>query len=522
MYIRIRNKSEGVNRLFLEKLGLSTKRDDDSTIGQFGSGSKYAPIYALRNGWEWINCGQDDLGPYQMSYGVRQEGDINSVVFEYGDGTIKESSFTVEAGMLSWDSPFQVFREAFSNCLDGGYDPDIAIAFVDEVDWEPGYFDVYLSAVPELLEIAENIDNYFCVNRRPLTVIDSGYSRSNFDKVFEPITPGTVRVYSKGVLVYTCDKIGMFDYEINDIRLNEERKVASEMDLNSRVASAITSYADDIIARRIVSDINYSRWEWDFPTYYYNGNSKILDAWLNRFDDKAVPVIAEQSEVIPHLKFKGFRAVEVHNKGVLELLGDSGVLTLENALGKGYDFNIIELSRRQEEVFFRATTVINDFGVDTTGIDIEVFSPTPSQHGIWGMCIRGDKPRVLISEKAVEEGLGCLVGTLIHELDHYHSGYGDSDPQFRDIADRRMAELMIQNHKTSYVIEDDVCHIPLSDISHDTSYRIFDCGNFGIVEFDMRQFKIDAPCIADSGELGVNGNQFYFNIKTEGTKAVEI
>ena len=46
-YIVISNKAETVSRISLEKLGFSTKRNDAKTIGQFGSGIKYAPIAAL-------------------------------------------------------------------------------------------------------------------------------------------------------------------------------------------------------------------------------------------------------------------------------------------------------------------------------------------------------------------------------------------------------------------------------------------------------------------------------------------
>ena len=59
-YIRIMNEaSNPVPRIYLEKLGISTKRDEDQTIGQFGSGVKFAPIAALRNDWEWIFAGAD-------------------------------------------------------------------------------------------------------------------------------------------------------------------------------------------------------------------------------------------------------------------------------------------------------------------------------------------------------------------------------------------------------------------------------------------------------------------------------
>ena len=35
-YLKITNTAENVSRIALEKLGLSTKRNDPNTIGQFG------------------------------------------------------------------------------------------------------------------------------------------------------------------------------------------------------------------------------------------------------------------------------------------------------------------------------------------------------------------------------------------------------------------------------------------------------------------------------------------------------
>ncbi|CAB4188892.1 hypothetical protein UFOVP1172_158, partial [uncultured Caudovirales phage] len=69
-YIKIANESGFVSRIALEKLGLSTKRNDPDTIGQFGSGIKYAPIAALRMGLDWAFTGEDEKGPYTLKYVV--------------------------------------------------------------------------------------------------------------------------------------------------------------------------------------------------------------------------------------------------------------------------------------------------------------------------------------------------------------------------------------------------------------------------------------------------------------------
>ena len=177
-YIKITNDADIVPRLHLELLGVSTKRDNDDTIGQFGSGTKFAPIYALRQGWSWINVGNDRHGGYAMSYNIADKEGIDVVQFEYQDSagriTTKDSSYSMGAGELGWDHPFQIFREAFANALDAHYEfgASYNIELVDSVDPPvEGKFSVYLTAVDELVEVVDNFDKLFslgcaCVSDR--------------------------------------------------------------------------------------------------------------------------------------------------------------------------------------------------------------------------------------------------------------------------------------------------------------------------------------------------------------------
>ena len=147
-YIKISNRSDNVSRIALEKLGLSTKRNDPDSIGQFGSGIKYAPIAALRKGLEWIFTGYDNKGPYTLKYKVEQEDGVDCIVYDYGDYK-KASSFTIDAGVLSWENSFQIYREAVANAIDEANLTDTfwTKEIVDEKDIAPelGVFSVYIS-----------------------------------------------------------------------------------------------------------------------------------------------------------------------------------------------------------------------------------------------------------------------------------------------------------------------------------------------------------------------------------------
>ena len=256
-YIKVTNYVENVNRLSLEKLGMSTKRDNDQTIGQFGSGIKFAPIAAIRKGMRWVFTGKDNKGDYVLEYIIKDDEGIPSVFYKYQDYE-KPSSFSADAGILSWKEEFQIYREVVSNAIDentlNGLGWDVDVVDVEEIVPIDGEFSVYISATEELLEIHNNFDKYFCVNRTPI------YSDDWF-KVYEPIDD-SFRVYCKGVLVYSSEKntknygasaqSGIFDYEINTLDLNEDRTVDGNFALNYKILSALVSIRDKNLINTII------------------------------------------------------------------------------------------------------------------------------------------------------------------------------------------------------------------------------------------------------------------------------
>ena len=205
MYIKIANRCSEVNRLHLEKLGLSTKRNDPTTIGQFGSGIKYAPISALRMGLDFVFCGSDAKGYYNLRYKPVDEDGIESIVYDYGDYQ-KQSSFTVDAGCMSWDSEWQIYREVISNAKDNG---DWTRDLVSEIQNNPNEFAVYITASRGMMEVYEKHDYYFSDDRKVVYFDD--YTGISF---LEKIN-SSMHHYYKSVLVNTLEsesKVCLFDY----------------------------------------------------------------------------------------------------------------------------------------------------------------------------------------------------------------------------------------------------------------------------------------------------------------------
>ncbi len=452
-YIRIANKANGVNRLFLEKLGLSTKRDDDSTIGQFGSGSKFAPIAALRNGWEWINVGEDNLGPYKMQYVAKEEGDINCVYYLYDDEILKPSSFTVDAGLLSWDDEFQIFREAFSNALDeftSNKNP-YTVEIVDEVKYEPGMFAVYLTADPKLVSIINDFGKFFSIERDPL------YTTSSKANIYPPYD-NEVNFYFKGVLVHSEPKIPIFDYGLNNITLNEERRVRNNFEVNWKVVSIFSDvmYNNDEgynIAYSLIENMNKDRWEWtisksSIEAYFGDLRHSVTDnsykrAWRDIHGDK-VAVPSNLMRFKAQFSLRNLEIVEVKSDIFYEMVLRAGINCADTVLGDEVEYQFMTLTGDKKKMFNKAIDIVNKYLPDFSHYvnDIKTFIPQGEQDCIYGVA-NMKAYSIYISVNAFRD-MELLVSTIVHEFDHLKSRYTDGDNEFRLVADEHIGKLIMQ------------------------------------------------------------------------------
>lgn len=450
MFIRIANPADSVDRRYLEKLGISTKRNDADTIGQFGSGSKFAPIAALRNGWRWINAGSDKNGAYIMEYVSEEHDGINSIFFKYDDGTMKETSYTLDAGVLSWDEDFQIFREAFANALDEkiARGVEYEVSYVEEPYHEEGVFAVFITAAEPLVSIIENFDMWFSIERDALS--ESSVVGNIYNSLGD-----RGRVYYKGVFVHEFNGApGIFDYEFPDVNLNEERRVRDEYHIYDKVWKAWVRTDSIDVVERIMRSVNGDYREWSMSYFYLEYSLEPdhfrlgRDIWAGVFSKVYGPktVIYLSSNVDERLesyvKIKGYRAMLVTDKTAFILLSKAGVKTAQQVLGELFEFNIIEPSAIQSMILDRALAQVRSFlpDFDHHVNEIHIYNPDEDQ-ALHGAC-RGNK--IFISSRILAEDSPLLVGTLIHEYDHAKHDVRDGTERFRDLADEHIGNLVLE------------------------------------------------------------------------------
>lgn len=470
-FIKVTNTAKEVNRLSLEKLGLSTKRENVETIGQFGSGVKFAPIAALRMGLKWVFTGNDSKGDYILEYIVKDDEGIPCIFYKYEDYE-KPSSFTADAGVLSWEDSFQIIREIVANAIDEatitGTDWSMTIVDESEIKSNPGEFSVFITADDSIMEVYNDFDKYFSVNKTPIYNVPGHYSGF---KIYEPIDE-YMRVYCKGILVYSTNrddldpnapgKSSIYDYEFSNLELNEERTVKSMFDLNHRIGHALARIEDNKIVAKLITNIleDTTNSSYEFNQISEFSLNQSVDTtrpiWKNMFESmfpKHVIVDKSNSSVnnLATIEGKGFTPVVIENESKYKFLSSKGVPTALNTIGESFKYNF--------------TTELDGYPnlLDALEIVLYVFEDAkeayPHQLGVMidapdnivGITLnyRGsnEDKMVLISEKYINDSnLEMLVGTLIHELDHFMTGADDGDMSgraFRSLADDRLAKLAI-------------------------------------------------------------------------------
>lgn len=493
-FVRIRNKADIVDRRRLEKLGLSTKRDDEDTIGQFGSGAKLAPIAALRKDIRWITVSEDDNGPYCMEYVARDVNGVNTVFYKYDDYE-KESSFTVDAGVLSWDEDFQIFREAFANALDEG-DYSVDIVDVDEFTHEPGYVNVYLTAAPEVMEIIENFDSYFSIDRDHLVKTENG-------SVYHASIPGTIRVFNKHVFAFEAGEHwtrrggvkNTYDWGFNNLELNEERRVKSEYSVEKNIAQFLCNLPDDFASRKFIKAVirNEPDEFFNFLGEYSIASSTASETWANVWyemnGDKAVPVPSTMGAELVCTNLRAFEYVPiVVSLFLFTLLDKAGVKTAKTILGDRSNIEIVECPPEHVEMFQHAIRTVTRYDGRLSAYNVE----TMKSNTLLGVWVNDNNPTIFIATRCLDRGFRSTVETLVHELDHAITGARDSDIRFRDAADKRIGDLIVQmGYDIDFIMKDHEIHVPVSFVS-----------TFGGLRYKIKKTEF--------GSLMYVGNHRYF------------
>lgn len=206
-YLKISNKGELDLRL-LSLIGGTTKDEDTSKIGQFGTGLKYSLSYLLRSG---INF-KLFIGVREVEFSTKKDTiqgkEFDRIVI---DG--EQTSITTKYG-CQWDT-WEMIREIWCNAVDEGSERKKVTTDGSIIKGDIGRTTFFIEMNEKVSDVVNNWSEYF-IAEKPLF--------ENEDFAIYPNKTDKMRIYKNGVLTKIYDQPSIFKYDFKKSEINELRQ----------------------------------------------------------------------------------------------------------------------------------------------------------------------------------------------------------------------------------------------------------------------------------------------------------
>lgn len=407
-YLKISNHTE-IDENAFKLIGACTKRDDDSKIGYFGSGLKYALAVLLRENIAFrVFSGKKEIKMTVNSEVFR--GQAFNIISVCG----KETSLTTSMG-VDW-KPWQAVREIFCNALDEAH-PSREI--VDTVKPEKGITAFYIPTEnSEIQFIVDNWDKYFAHDRRPLV--------GDCCKIYSPICD-TVNIYRKGIRCWDESYASLYDYDFDTIRITESRSVEYTFEIWEGMAKlwgkyATTQMIDALLAlgKTRKSDATYAEDRIDW------GYAHFSDLWREYFAGQIL-VPSNFAGWFPDITSKS-NAVIVPDK-LLRMLKKQFKDDIATAMEEMDAYGEYCTTKYNERQAFLLKECMQFFDEVKLNIPYDIKLGMFKNKDILGSAQKGC---IILSAKVFDMGKKQIVSTIMEECAHLESEQPDKSRGFQN------------------------------------------------------------------------------------------
>jgi len=421
-YLKISNIGE-IDVLSLSLLGASSKRGDDSKIGMFGSGNKYALAYLLRHGYEIsiysgtkeIKIGTENQTFREQSFDViTVNGVATSITTEFGKDWVL----------------WQAIREIYCNSIDEGGANMEYVAHPEPKENETHF---YIKSRGEVVSFVGDFDNYFSENKQVLF-------ECSYGKILAKSKASSLCLYRKGIRCMESDKMSIYDYDLPHISIDENRLVRYSWEVPAMIWNMVYKCTDKRVIRNVLEACNDTSMIECFSSDFSNPVESYMSVeYIEVLKEltiapRALSGLISMDEIgsttiIPSKIFEQAQAIvtnenlptkfKVHNS-------EFYVELVPSPLHKATIDKAVE--------FFKETDYLGVIGYEVTIARFE-------NKEIYGFADFKNQ-KIVVSEMCIEKGVQSVIETMIEEYIHLKYEVKDETRSFQNAAITEITNLL--------------------------------------------------------------------------------
>jgi hypothetical protein len=406
MYLQISNENE-INYKAFTLVGASTKTGNNS-IGQFGTGNKYALAYLLRNNHKVkIFSGETEIpiSTKESAFGDQ----VFNVIYINNEAT----SITTKMGK-EWKL-WQAIREFYSNALDEG---DAEMCCTNKIKGVEGRTNIYISLTDELLDMTtKNFHLYFADESQAIYENEHG-------KIYE--NNGNTVVYRKGIKCFETNKNSLYSYDIPNVEINESRVAKYSWYVSRDIWKIILTCTNKSIIKNILTNLIGNNIEFEFESSYGIKISKEFIEVCNEINVQPAGLISLLS--VNEVSGYTFLPENLYSHISSKLINSEGLKDLRFNQDRGVQYKIIEKPNQlQMNTIHSAENFLAECDLPC---EYDIIVAKFSDSKILG-CADKDGDYIVLSEKGLERGVHDVVNTILEEYIHLKYDVRDCTREFQ-------------------------------------------------------------------------------------------
>lgn len=272
----------------LTTMGGSSKKDDDSKIGQFSTGLKYAISILLREGinfYIYTDSQDSDFDRKVYTFFTKSttiDGKTKDLIYvreeceNLGDEKLDvcneyQTAFSPDLG-YQWEL-WQAIREIYSNCLD----EDGVVDFNDPFISFSNGTKIRIEIDDKIQKIIDNWNRYFLSEELSPLGDDPGVQVDKSCKIKVLRIPEgekkILRIFKQGFLVYEEDIYSTFWYNIYQGELDEKRQLLEPYSVCNSIRWDILRHSEEDVIKEFIQEGKFDEGfeeSYDFDCSYDN------------------------------------------------------------------------------------------------------------------------------------------------------------------------------------------------------------------------------------------------------------